>query len=61
VGQNYAFGQIGIHALVYNTSLQDHKYENGHIESWDEHVEPQCLYLAQLKQRLGEEAVSNIG
>jgi class 3 adenylate cyclase len=61
VGQNYAFGQIGIHALVYNTGLQDHKYENGHIESWDEHVEPQRLYLAQLKKRLGEEAVSNIG
>ena len=61
VGQNYAFGQIGIHALVYNTGLQVHDYGNGHIESWDDHVEPQSLYLAQLRDRLGDEAVRNIG
>ena len=60
VGQNYAFGQVGIHALVYNTSLQEHKYENGHIESWDEHVEPQSLYLKQLEERLGKKALENI-
>ena len=60
VGQNYAFGQVGIHALVYNTRLQEHKYENGHIESWDEHIEPRSLYLKQLQERLGERAVENI-
>ena len=60
VGQNYAFGQIGIHALVFNTGLQVHDYGNGHIECWDEHVEPASLYLTQLAQRLGNEAVNNI-
>ena len=60
VGQNYAFGQIGIHALVFNTGLQVHDYGNGHIECWDEHVEPESLYLTQLAQRLGDEAVENI-
>ena len=60
VGQNYAFGQVGIHALVYNTSLQDHKYANGHIESWDEHVQPPSLYRQQLEERRGREALENI-
>ena len=61
VGQNYAFGQIGVHALVFNTQLQDHRYANGHIESWDEHLEPQSLYLKQLEERLGRAAVEAVG
>jgi hypothetical protein len=60
VGQNYAFGQVGLHALVFNTSLQVHDYGNGHIECWDDHVEPRSLYLTQLEQRLGAAAVKNI-
>ncbi len=59
--QNYAFGQIGIHATVFNTYYQDLSKENGHIESWDRHVDPSSLYLSQLKERCGAEAVSNIG
>ena len=61
VGQNYAFGQIGVPALVFNTRLQDHKYPNGHIESWDEHLEPRSLYLKQLEERLGRVAVAAVG
>ena len=61
VGQNYAFGQIGVHALVFNTRLQDHRYPNGHIESWDEHLEPRSLYLKQLEERLGWVAVEALG
>ncbi|MBN1292192.1 MAG: hypothetical protein JXB48_10165 [Candidatus Latescibacteria bacterium] len=59
--QNYAFGHIGIHATVFNTYFQDLTKENGYIESWDRHVDPQSLYLEQLKNRLGEDAVKNIG
>jgi len=60
VGQNFAFGHIGIHAVVFNTNLVDHRFPNGHIESWDKHVEPRSLYLKQLDDRLGPDAVRNI-
>ncbi|MBN1291960.1 MAG: hypothetical protein JXB48_08985 [Candidatus Latescibacteria bacterium] len=60
VGQNFAFGHIGIHAVVFNTNLVDHRFPNGHIESWDKHVAPRSLYLKQLDDRLGSEAVRNI-
>jgi hypothetical protein len=55
--QNFAFGHIGIHATVYNTKFQDLTKENGYIESWDKHVDPRSLYLTQLRERLGEDAV----
>ena len=61
LAQNYAFGHIGIHAVVFNTSLVDHSFPNGHIESWDKHVAPESLYLAQLRERLGQQALANIG
>lgn len=61
LAQSYAFGQVGIHAVVFNTNLVDHSFPNGHIESWDKHVSPESLYLAQLRDRLGEEALHNIG
>ncbi|MFC1508914.1 hypothetical protein ACFL60_04400 [Candidatus Omnitrophota bacterium] len=60
VGQNFAFGHIGIHAVVFNTNLVDHRFPNGHIESWDKHVTPRSLYLKQLEDRLGRDAVRNI-
>jgi hypothetical protein len=60
VGQNFAFGHIGIHAVVFNTNLVDHRFPNGHIESWDKHVAPRSLYLKQLDDRLGAEAVRKI-
>ncbi|MFC1551890.1 hypothetical protein ACFL6P_04915 [Candidatus Latescibacterota bacterium] len=59
--QNYAFGQIGLQVNVFNAAFIDYSFENGHIESWDEHVTPRSLYLKQLEDRLGREAVGNIG
>ncbi|MFC1538200.1 hypothetical protein ACFL6H_02150 [Candidatus Latescibacterota bacterium] len=58
--QNYSFGHIGIHATVYNTRYQDLTKEDGYIESWDKHVDPRSLYLTQLRDRLGEQAVRAI-
>lgn len=58
--QNYSFGHIGVNAVIFNTMLQDLSKPNGHVESMDRHVTPRSLYLTQLKERLGEEAVKNI-
>ena len=58
--QNYSFGHIGTAAVVYNTTLQDYVRPRGYIESLDKHVTPGSLYLTQLKERLGENAVKNI-
>jgi hypothetical protein len=58
--QNFAFGHIGVHSMVFNIPLQDLTKENGHIESWDRHVAPRSLYLTQLRERLGEAAVRSI-
>lgn len=59
--QNYAFGHIGIHATVFRRPVtQDATKENGFIETWDRHVDPRSLYLKQLADRLGEQAVRNI-
>jgi hypothetical protein len=58
--QNYAFGHIGIHSVSFNAQFQDYTKENGYIESWDKHVSPRSLYLTQLRDRLGEQAVENI-
>lgn len=58
--QNYSFGHIGINAVIFNALLQDLSKPNGHVESLDTHVTPGSLYLTQLKERLGEEAVKNI-
>jgi hypothetical protein len=59
--QNFAFGHSGIHAVIFNTRFQDLTKPNGYIESWDRHVTPRSLYLAQLRDRLGEKALRNIG
>ena len=58
--QNYSFGHIGINAVTFNLALQDKSKPNGHIESLDKHVTPRSLYLTQLKERLGEQAVKNV-
>ena len=58
--QNYSFGHIGVNAVIFNTALQDLTKPNGHVESLDKHVTPRSLYLTQLKERLGTEAVKNI-
>ena len=56
---NYSFGHIGINAVSFNAGLQDLTKPNGHVESMDKHVTPRSLYLTQLKERLGEQAVKN--
>ena len=58
--QNYAIGHIGIHATVFNTQFQDLTKENGFIEAWDKHVNPKSLYLTQLEDRLGRDALRHI-
>lgn len=58
--QNYSFGHLGLHAIVYNTIFQDLTKEKGHVESMDRHVTPRSLYLTQLGERLGQEAVRSI-
>lgn len=58
--QNYSFGHIGVNAVIFNAGLQDLTKPNGHVESMDKHVTPHSLYLTQLKERLGTEAVNNI-
>ena len=57
--ENYSFGHIGVNAVVYNGALQDLTKPNGYVESTDKHVAPKSLYLTQLKERLGEQAVVN--
>lgn len=58
--KNYSFGHIGIASVIFNIPLQDYSAPRGHIESLDTHVTPRSLYLTQLKERLGAEAVKNI-
>ena len=58
--QNYSFGHIGINSVSFNSGLQDLTKPNGHVESLDKHVTPRSLYLTQLKERLGEQAVKNV-
>ncbi len=58
--ENYSFGHIGVNAVVFNAALQDLTKPNGHVESMDKHVTPKSLYLTQLKERLGEQAVKNV-
>ena len=54
LGSNYV-------GTYFNTQFQDLTKENGYIESWDRHVDPESLYLKQLGDRLGREALRNIG
>lgn len=58
--QNYSFGHIGLSAVVFNAIYQDYSKPRGHVESMDMHVAPRSLYLTQLRERLGMEAVKNV-
>lgn len=58
--QNYSFGHLGVNAVIFNAGLQNLTKPNGHVESMDTHVTPRSLYLTQLKERLGIEAVNNV-
>ena len=58
--ENYSFGHIGVNAVIFNTFFQDLTKPNGHVESMDKHVTPKSLYLTQLKERLGSDAVKNV-
>lgn len=57
--QNYSIGHIGLNAMIYNRGLIDYTWPEGFIESLDEPVEPRSLYLRQLEERLGRDAVRN--
>ena len=58
--QNYSFGHIGIDSMSFNTAFQDLTKPGGYIESLDRHVSPRSLYLTQLRDRLGENALRNV-
>jgi len=53
--QNWAIGHVGRKVRGAFEPRED-----GHWESHGEHVEPESLYIQQLRERLGEEAVENI-
>jgi len=57
---NSTFGHIGINASAINHELQDQTKPEGYMESLDRHVTPASLYLTQLSERLGTQAVANI-
>ncbi len=58
--QNFSFGHIGTASVIFNRQLQELNKPNGYVESVDRHVAPISLYLTQLKERLGEQAIKNI-
>ena len=58
--KNYSFGHIGTASVIFNAGFQDLSKPRGYIESLDQHVTPRSLYLTQLKDRLGIEAVRNV-
>lgn len=58
--ENFTFGHIGINASIINYELQDQTKPEGYMESLDRHVTPRSLYLKQLEDRLGPQAVANI-
>ncbi len=57
---NFTFGHIGINATSFNLSLQDNSKPDGYMESLDVHVTPSSLFLKQLEDRLGPQALANI-
>ena len=58
--QNYFIGQTGLFAMIYNRGLIDYSWPDGYVESLDTKVEPRSLYLKQLEDRLGKQAVRNV-
>jgi hypothetical protein len=58
---NWLIGSTGENALKPRPFGEGPMLPAGAIDSPGKQVEPQSLYLAQLKERLGESAVKNIG
>lgn len=58
--QNYSIGHTGLFAMIYNRGLIDYSWPDGYVESLDTKVEPRSLYLKQLEDRLGKQAVRNV-
>lgn len=58
--QHYSIGHIGMHSMIFNKALINYDFPDGYIESLDIHVTPRSLYLKQLEDRLGVQAVKNI-
>ena len=59
--QNYAIGHVGEYEMIHNMHLIDVTKPRGFIEHQGTHVSPRSLYLKQLDDRLGEQALRNIG
>ncbi len=53
--RNWAVGAVGV-----TQGVGEDPSHNGYWESWGAHVPLRSLYLQQLRERLGEQAVSNI-
>jgi hypothetical protein len=52
--------KAGDKVLVRRIGNQDLTKQRAQVESMDTHVGPRSLYLTQLKERLGIEAVNNV-
>ncbi len=59
--QNFAIGHIGEHTMIHNVQFIDFDLDSGFIESHGTHVTPRSIYITQLRERLGDRAVRNIG
>ena len=61
--QNWAIGHKGNrrNGPFHSWNMQNYGYSYGYWESLGSHVEPKSLFLNQLKDRLGQEALYNIG
>ncbi|MFC1490463.1 hypothetical protein ACFL6K_04565 [Candidatus Latescibacterota bacterium] len=57
---NFTFGHLGINASIINYELQDQTKPEGYMESLDRHVTPSSLFLKQLEDRLGPQALAKI-
>lgn len=58
---NWAIGSTGERVIMSRPFDSEPKLAEGIFDSENKPVEPQSLYLAQLKERLGERALKNIG
>lgn len=59
--QNYVIGHVGEYKMIHNLQLIDDTKPRGFIEHQGVHVTPRSLYLTQLEERLGSDALGNIG
>jgi hypothetical protein len=58
---NWLIGGIGNHKLAPRPFDKSPNLPEGEVDAHGRHVEPRSLYLAQLEERLGRQAVRNIG